>query len=125
MIYKIATAADTPLESLVPFEPQPSTVGLLYMRRLYAASGSIIDEGPYWAYRWDVLTEEEYQAILTLCGLDAATTAVVSANGPDDLYEEAIRNGVAVRPQIGNDGSRDNMFLRDFTIIVKSLTVQA
>lgn len=125
MIYAIATGADVAPESLTPFEPQPSTVGLLYARRQFAASGAVIDELPYWAYRWDVLTEEEYQAILALAGLDSATTAEVSANGPDDMYDEAIRNGIAVRPQIGSEGSRDNMFLRNFTIIIKSLRAQA
>lgn len=125
MIYGIATGANVALESLVPFDPQPTTVGLLYMRRSYAASGAIIDEGPYWEYRWDALFEEEYQAILTQAGLDSATTAIVSANGPNDTYNEAIRNGVAVKPKVGSDGGRDNMFLRNFTLLIKNLTAQA
>lgn len=125
MIYGIYPAADTPPESLVAFNPQPNTVGLLYMRRQYAASGDVIDENPYWVYRWDALTEEEYQAILTQSGLASDKTAVVSANGPDDNYEEIIRNGIAVKPQIGSDGQRDNMFLRNFALIVKQLRAQA
>lgn len=125
MIYGIATGADVALESLTPFDPQPNTVGLLYMRRSYAASGEVIDEGAYWEYRWDALEIDEYQAILTQSGLLTEKTAIVSANGPDDNYDEAIRNGVAVKPKIGSDGQRENTFLRGFTMIIKQLTVQA
>lgn len=125
MIYAIAVGADVAPESLVPFEPQPNTVGLLYARRQFAVSGAVIDEGPYWEYRWDVLTEEEYQAILVQSGLDTATTETVSANGPDDNYNEVVRNGTAVRPQIGSEGQRDNMLLRNFSLLVRTLKAQA
>jgi hypothetical protein len=125
MIYGIATGHDVAIESLTAFDPQPATVGLLYARRQYAASGEIIDELPYWEYRWDVLEIDEYQAILTLSGLVTAKTALVSANGPDDNYDEAIRNGRAVKPQIGSDGQRDGTFLRNFAMIIKSLQAQA
>ncbi len=125
MIYAIATGAGVALESLTAFDPQPTTVGLLYARRQYAASGSVTDEVPYWQYQWDVLEIDEYAAILTLSGLLVAKTAIVSANGPDDNYEEAIRNGVAVKWQIGTDGQREGTFLRNFTLLVKQLQAQA
>lgn len=125
MIYGIATGWDVALGSLVPFDPQPATVGLLYMRRQFAASGAVIDEGPYWEYRWKYLEDEEqYQAILTQSGLLVAKTALVSANGPDDNYEEAIRNGVVVKPLIGSDGQRD-FFMSNFVLLVKQLRAQS
>lgn len=123
--YAIATGWDVALESLTPFDPQPLSVGLLYDRRQYAASGLVLDENPYWEYRFGLFEDDaQYVAVLTQCGLLTARTALVSATGPDDTYGDAIRNGVAVRPFIGSDGQRD-FFLKGFVILVKSLRAQA
>lgn len=124
--YLVDDAHDTALGSLSAIIPQPATIGLQYARRQYAASGIVIDELPFVELNWSMLDRGgEYQALLAQFGLTTATSAPVSIYVQDENYNWILRNGTAVKPFIGSDGSRTNYFLRDFTILVKSLSAQA
>lgn len=126
MPYLVATGFDEPLEDLDPIVPQPRTEGMQYTRRQYAASGIVVDELPFVELLWSMLDPAaEYQALLAQFGLTTANTAEVSVYVQDEYYNWILRNGIAVKPFIGSDGSRTNYFLRDFTILVKSLRAQA
>lgn len=126
MPYLVLAGHDQPLEDLLPIVPQPATIGMEYTRRQYAASGIIIDELPFVSLNWSMLDRgAEYQALLAQFDLTTANTADVSVYVQDEYYNWVLRNGTAVKPFLGQDGSRNNYFLRDFTILVKSLQAQA
>jgi hypothetical protein len=53
-----------------------------------------------------------------------ATTSDVSVYIQNENYSWVVRNGVAVKPEIGTDGERSRYHLRGFVILVKDLRVQ-
>lgn len=110
----------------IPFVIAPQTPGMIPTRRQFGASGRVIDELFYVPLTWPLFDlEEDYQAILTQGGVLVATTALVSVQVQDQNYDWVIRNATAVKPQIGVDGSRKEMFLQDFTILLIKLSAQA
>jgi hypothetical protein len=124
--YLVATGHDVALGSLSAIVPQPRTIGLQHTRRQFAASGIVIDELSYVELLFSMLeTVAQLQALLTQFGVLTATTADVSVYVQDENYDWQVYNGVAVKPLIGVDGHRQEYFLRDFTILVKSLQAQA
>lgn len=126
MPYLIGIGHDVVLEDLDPIVPQPATPGMLFGRRSYAASGIVIDEMPYVPFEFSTIkSATQYQSILTQFGLMTALTAEVTVYVQDRNYDWVLRNGLAVAPEIGTDGQRSQYFLRDFTILVKNLAVQA
>lgn len=127
IIYKIAVGHDVAPEDHTPFDPQPSSIGPQYTRRQYAASGGVTDELPFIDLVFELFEDEpaDYQAVLTLSGLLVAKTALVSVSIEDDNYDPIVRNGRAVRPQIGVDGSRQDGFLKNFVLLIKNLRAQA
>ena len=126
MPYLIADGYNVALGSLVALDPQPATPGMLFGRRTHALSSDIIDELPYVPFRYSHFASvAECQAVLTQFGLLTALTNLVSVYVQDRNYDWVIRNGIAIAPEIGPDGSRENYFLRNFTIIVHSLRVQS
>ncbi len=127
MSYLLGLGHDVALESLLALVPQPSTVGYQYASRSYAASGAIIDELPHVEFRYVSLghTVARYRTLLTQFGLLTAKTALVTVYIQDENYDWVLRNGTAVKPQIGSDGEREHFFLRGFVFIVKDLRVTA
>lgn len=126
MTYRIGLGHDLALESLTPLDPQPATPGMLFGRRSYALSSDVIDELPYVPFRYSAFgTIEEYQSVLSQFGLLTALTSLVTVYVQDRTYDWVLRNGVAVAPLIGQDGQRNNFFLRDFEIVVHGLRAQA
>lgn len=124
--YRVALTHDQALEDLDDIAPQPATVGYQHTRRTYAASGAVIDELPFVEFNWTTIgTATQYQALLTQFGLSSATTAEVTVYVQNENYAWVLRNGTAVKPQIGSDGQRANSFLRGFTILVKNLRATA
>jgi hypothetical protein len=122
----IATGHDVAPESMEPFVIQPQTVGLIPTRRSLAISGRVLDEAEYWPLTWPLFeTEANYRAILTQCGLLTAKTALVSVQIEDENYDVIVRNATAIKPQIGTDGGRSDMFLKGVTILLTRLLVQA
>lgn len=111
---------------VTPFDIEPQTPGLMSTRRQNAISGRVIDEGLYYPLIWPLFdTKEDYQAILTQSGLLVATTSLVSVQIEDENFEPIIRNATAVKPQIGTDGQRNDMFLQNFTILLIKLQAQS
>lgn len=123
MPYLVLAGWDNPLEDLLPVKC--STMGLQYTRRQFAASGAVIDELPYIELNFSTINITRYQALLTQFGLLVAITAPVSVYVQDQNFDWILRNGTAVKPEIGTDGRRQNYWLKDFTILVKSLRAQA
>lgn len=125
-LYKVATGHGHAVGAQTDISPQPATIGLEYTRRQYAASGIVIDEYAFIAFHWSMIeTESQYQTLLGTFGLSASVAyANVSIYLQDHTYAWITRDGIAVRPFIGQDGSRNNYFLRDFTIVVKNLMAQ-
>lgn len=125
-IFKIAVGHDVAPEDMTPFDPQPSTIGMQYTRRQFAASGGVTDELPFIDLNFGLLEEPaDYQAVLTLSGLLVARTALVSVSIEDENYDPVVRNGKAVKPFIGSDGQRSDMELKNFVLLIKSLRPQA
>lgn len=126
-IFLIAVGHDVAPEDMTPFDPQPSTIGLQYTRRQYAASGGVTDELPFIDLVFELFDDDpaDYQAVLTLSGLLVARTALVSVQIEDENYDPVVRNGRAVKPFIGSDGQRSEMFLKGFVLLIKSLRAQA
>lgn len=126
-IYKIAIGHDIPPEDHTPFDPQPSSIGMQHTRRQFAASGGVTDELPFIDFLFELLEDEpaDYQAVLTLSGLLVAKTALVSVSIEDENYDPVVRNGRAVKPLIGSDGQRSDMFLKNFVLLIKQLRAQA
>lgn len=126
MPYLLTTGHDETLDAADALVPQPRTIGLQYTRRLYPLSGNLIDEAPFVEFLYSMIESiTQYQAILTQYGLLTAKTALVSVQIQDENYDDAVFNGVAVKPQIGVDGQREDYFLRNFTLLVHSLRAQA
>lgn len=125
MSYLILAGHDQPLEDLLPVVGQCSSIGLQYTRRQFAASGIVVDELPFIELNFSTLNITRYQALLTQTGLLVATTGPVSVYIPDQNFNWILRNGTAVKPEIGTDGQRTNYWLKDFTFLVKSLQAQA
>lgn len=126
MEYLIATGYDVAADDMDPWIIQPQTPGMIPTRRQDAASGRVIDELFYVPLTWPLFeTDDDYRAILTQCGLLVATTALVSVQVQDQNYDWVVRNAVAKKPQIGTDGSRQDMFLKGFMILLIKLSAQA
>lgn len=122
MPYLLGLGHDVDLEDLLPLDPQPATVGYLFGRRSYAASGAVIDELPHVEYLYSALEDAEmYQSLLSQTGLLVATTALVTVYVQDENYEWSLFNGRIVKPLIGTDGQRSNFWLNGFTFLVHSL----
>ena len=125
MAYLIATGHDVVLGSLAALAPQPATAGMQHGRRTHALSGDVIDELPFVEFRYNTLSVAQYQSLLTQFGLTSATTAEVTVYIQDEDYNWVQRNGIAVKPQIGNDGQRRGWLLKDFVVVVHSLRALA
>lgn len=123
--YKVKTGHDQALVDLVDMNPQPSTIGLEYAREQYAASGVVVQELPFVRLNWSMFeTVTEYTTLLSQFGLSSATTSEVSVYIQDERFGWVLRNAIAVLPMIGQQGSRTNYFLRDFSILLTRLAAQ-
>lgn len=123
--YLWAPSHNVALVDLLPIDPQPSTIGWEYTREQYAASGIVIQEAPFVRMNWSMLeSTDQYQDLLDQIDLMTDITAPISVYLQDERYNWVLRNAVAVLPLIGSQGSRNNYFLRDFTILLKNLQAQ-
>lgn len=124
-LYKVATGYNHAVAAQTDMSPQPRTDGLQYTRRQYAVSGVVLDELPFVALRWSVFESvTEYQSVLSAFGLTSASYALVSVYIQDEGFNWITRNAIALKPLIGQDGTRTNFMLRDFMILLKNLTAQ-
>lgn len=120
--YRVGDGHDIALASLTVLDPQPHTEGLQVVTRSYGLDDSVHEEGNYIEFLYSSIeTPAQYQSILTDFGLDAALTNQVTIYVPDFDYSYARFNGLAVRPEPGQDIRRTNFFLRQAVILVKGL----
>lgn len=124
MAYMVSsTGHDVPLLNLNTITPQPRSRGIQATRRSYAADGSVHESGLYIELVFDFKeTPTDYQTLLTTFGLSATVaTNDVTVLIPNPAYSETRYNGTAVRPEVGRDVARENMFLRDIVILIRDL----
>lgn len=122
--YRAATGSDIALGSLTVLSPQPRSEGLKYTRVTYSANGVAYPEGAYVELVWDYLADaSEYSTVLTVFGLNAADSALVTVYVRNDLFASVRYNGRAVRPHIGQSAAWEQMFPRNVTILVRDLEV--
>jgi hypothetical protein len=122
--YRVAVGADVALGSLTDLTPQPASDGLEYTRETIAADGSVYAEGPFIDLKWSMFGSiSEYTTMLAQFGLDANRTQIVTVYIPNEFYAFARYNGIAVRPQKGRAGQRNNYFLRNFVVTIKNLVL--
>jgi hypothetical protein len=119
--YRVATGHDEALVDLTVLSPQPRSKGIQYTRRVMAADGSMVNEGPYVELVWDVVaTDTVFRNILTAFGLASVYNALVTVYVRDDDFQYVRKNGRAIRPTPG-DGVEWSYFPRSMTILVREL----
>ncbi len=124
--YKVKDGFDQALVDLVTITPQPRSEGVLRVRRTYAAGGAVIEEGRYIELVWDLVGDiAAFQSLLNQFGLGSALTNEVTLYAPEQYYAYNRFNGVAVRPELGRDVSRNDFFVRNITILFRDLTYAA
>lgn len=120
--YRVATGHGVALVSLVAVTPQPASPGPKATERSYGLNGAVYEQAPYIELVWSALdSPTEYASILSQFGLTSVLYANVTVYIPNGAYAYARYNAVAVKPKIGEDGARENFFLRGFTILLKNL----
>jgi len=118
--YRVALGHDVALASLAKMDPQPSSPGVQATRRLYMGDGSVLEQGLYVEWIYNVIEDAaQHSAILTPLGLIAAPSALVTINTRNQHYVYKRYNGRAIRPEAG----WENYFARNITIIIRDLVV--
>lgn len=124
--YKLLAGHDHDIGDLVDIDPQPSSPGLQYGRRQNAASGKVVDEQPNVPLLFDLpLHVDQVAALNTQFAFGDETTAEVTVSIPLEDGSEILRNALAVKPLIGEDGARRGFFVYGYSILLKNLEVQA
>lgn len=124
--YKVLAGYDHVLGDLVDIDPQPSSPGLQYGRRQFSASGKVIDELANVPLLFDLpLQVTQVAALNTQFAFGTATTAEVTVLIPLEDGTDILRNAIAVKPLMGEDGQRSGYFIYGYTILLKNLVVQA
>lgn len=121
--YKVALGHDVASLDLDLVDPQPTSDGIQVTRRTFSGNGTVYDQGRYIELRWSVIEDEaEYNDLLQQFGIDGGDlTADVTISVPDDDYQYNRFNGIAVRPQLGQDARRRDYFIREMVIVVRNL----
>jgi len=124
MTYQIATGHDN-AAGLADVTPQPASPGILYPRRVYAASGDVYEDGtPYtlWGYK-DILPADEYAALLTAFGLASAVSALVTVRtvAGEDRTTFANYNARVIKPRNGDTAKFANGFWHDVVFVIREL----
>lgn len=120
--YRVATGHGVALLSLAAVAPQPASSGFKHTERSYGLSGAVYEQAPYIELVWTMLeTPTQYTTLLGQFGLTSVLYADVTVYIPNADYAYTRYNAVAVKPQIGADGQRENYFLRNFVIVLKNL----
>lgn len=124
--YKVGLGHDLGSASLTLIVPQPRSEGLQFLRRSYALSGQVYDEGCYIELLWDVLYDMPlFGYLMSLFGVNyndpAHTIRDVTVNVPNLYGSYTLFNGIAVRPLWTADALRRNIFVRNVRVLVKDL----
>lgn len=120
--YAVADTYHEPAGNLVALDPQPRSKGVEITRRPHSPSGGVKDEELYVWLEWDYFaTPAAYQSILTQLGLLNALTNQITISARDQEFTWKRYNGIAVKPQLGQDGEWANYYLRGVKVLVKFL----
>jgi hypothetical protein len=121
MTYRLADGHDNEA-GFVTVSLQPKSPGLLYPRRIVAASGAVYDDGaPFTYWIFSSLTPDQYSALLTEFGLASAITNEVTIRTTGLTRDFANYNGTIIRPQTGRDAKFDMAFFEDVRFLIKFL----
>jgi hypothetical protein len=116
------------LEDLTVLDPQPDEEhdgGIQYVQVFYGVNGAVDAQGPYFVFHWKEISATDYDAILTVFGLDSALSAEVTVYVRDsDMATWVRRNGIAYRPLPG-DKVRWNIRPQEAAILVSRLEAAA
>jgi hypothetical protein len=112
---------------LTVLDPQPDEEhegGIQYTSVVRAADGTLIKRGPYFDFKWSLLSNADFVLITSLFGVDAAAdTADVTVYIRQENYQNWVRyNGIAQRPFPG-DTVNWNLRPQDITIRVTDLVI--
>ena len=124
--YRVKTGHDVALGSLTVLSPQPDEEhagGIQYVSTDYGADGTPSQQGPYFVFEWQELSQSSYTTILGLFGVNSAGAAIadVTVYVRDETFENWVRkNGKAIRPEPGKSVSWNNR-PRGVSIIVRIL----
>lgn len=121
--YRIAAGHDVALVSLTVLSPQPRSEGVKVIERTYGLSGSVHEHGLYIELNYDYLaTPTDYQVLLALMGVNTVLYAPVTLYAWRKDYDYQRYNGIAVRPQIGQEAAYSRHRIRGVTFLIKNLT---
>lgn len=123
--YSYGTGHDVALVDMTLFSPQPRSLGVQPTRRVYTASGAVIEEGYYVELLWNVLPASKWNTLINALGLGGALYAEVTIRIPNHQFAYTRYNGTAVRPQIGSEVMRQGYFLRNVSILVRDMALAA
>lgn len=116
--YRAKIAHGVALVSLTTLDPQPRSEGVKPTRRDFVGDGTLVEQGLYVELVYDVLEDvTQYQAVLTVFGLVAAKSALVTVYCRNDLFNWVRYNGTAIRPE----PSWQQFFPRGVVILVRDL----
>lgn len=122
IIYAVSLGHDQPDAGLTPLNPQPTSVGVVPGRRIYAASGALYEDTHHVELVWRVLEDgADYQALLVQLGLNAADTNNVTLRIRDDNFLAWRVNATVYRPEHGRELSW-NIFARNLTILARNIS---
>ena len=122
MTYRVADGHDVALVDLNVLDPQPRSEGIKPTRRTFGGDGTPYDEGKYVELLYSVVSSvTEYQAILDSFGVKTAGSNEVTVYVRDATFAWTSQNGLAIRPQPGQDVRWTNFFPRDVVILVRDL----
>jgi hypothetical protein len=120
--YKVKTGLNQALLDLVDIAPQCRSGGIHVTERTYAADGSVYEQGRFVELIFDLMQgSTSFAALLTQFGLSSVLFANVTVYVRDSSFAWVRLNGVAVRPEIGQDVRWEQFFPRNVTILVKNL----
>jgi len=120
--YRVADTHDVALVDLNVLDPQPRSEGIKPTRRTFGGDGTPYDEGKYVELLYSVVASvTEYQAILDAFGVKSAGSNEVTVYVRDATFAWTRQNGLAIRPQPGQDVRWSNFFPRDVVILVRDL----
>lgn len=116
--YRAKVDWDQTLADADKLSPQPYSPGLQASRRTLMGDGSILDQGLYVEWIYNVIEDSaQLITILTKLGLNTAKSRNVTIYTRDDLYVYHTYNGVAQRPL----AVWENYFARNVVIRICNL----
>lgn len=100
--YAVYPSFDTPLVDLDTITPQPHSRGVQYTRTTRAASGAMLQEGPYVVLEWNALEDEtQYTTLIDQFGVLDSLTSPVTIYCRGETFGFTRYNGIASRPEVG------------------------